>query len=647
MSTVIAIIGNGMLADIVREEMSGLYDIVCPSNIRANIPESVKLILILPGDPESFDLEAEEMLQQAGIPWLRAFIASDEGIVGPFVQPGKPGCSHCADHRRLIAGRNSEESIEQLMNNLLTSEKITPKTYISSTGARHMAQLIIAEMQRIFQGRPAAEERIYWVNLKTLATSLHSFLPNSLCPVCSLLPDDSPELAQISMKPNFKISSRSYRSRPLDHLKEVLIQDYWDGRTGLFNDKKHDLLSPFAGSLVNLPLFLAGNEVAGGRAHSYAESELTAILEGLERYCGLSPRGKRTVIQDSFCNLADQALNPIKTGIYSQEQYSQPDFPFEPFDPDRPMNWVWGYSLLQERPILVPELLAYYSLGDGGGFIYETSNGCALGGSLEEAIFHGILEVVERDSFLITWYAKLPVPRLAPDSANDQELILMLERLLAVTGYKVYLFNTTMENGIPSIWAVAKNTKSQEMNLICAAGAHVDPIRAAKSAIHELSGMITPLNELFKERHGEYVQMLYDSSLVQQMEDHPLLYGLPQAEERLGFLLDESRPERSFEEEFEQKSGHLDLTEDVKELLQVFRRLNLDVIAINQSSPETLRNGLYCVKVLIPGMLPMTFGHHLTRLQGLERVLNVPVELGYAQVPLTIGQLNPHPHPFP
>jgi ribosomal protein S12 methylthiotransferase accessory factor len=53
------------------------------------------------------------------------------------------------------------------------------------------------------------------------------------------------------------------------------------------------------------------------------------------------------------------------------------------------------------------------------------------------------------------------------------------------------------------------------------------------------------------------------------------------------------------------------------------------------------------VKVLIPGMLPMTFGHHLTRLKGLERVLNVPAELGYADGPLTFEQLNQKPHPFP
>jgi ribosomal protein S12 methylthiotransferase accessory factor len=46
-------------------------------------------------------------------------------------------------------------------------------------------------------------------------------------------------------------------------------------------------------------------------------------------------------------------------------------------------------------------------------------------------------------------------------------------------------------------------------------------------------------------------------------------------------------------------------------------------------------------------MLPMTFGQHLIRLSGLERVLRIPAELGYADKPLAPEQLNRHPHPFP
>ncbi len=41
----------------------------------------------------------------------------------------------------------------------------------------------------------------------------------------------------------------------------------------------------------------------------------------------------------------------------------------------------------KNRPLLVPESIAYYSLGHRDAFVYETSNGCAIGGSLEEAIF--------------------------------------------------------------------------------------------------------------------------------------------------------------------------------------------------------------------------------------------------------------------
>ncbi len=204
-----------------------------------------------------------------------------------------------------------------------------------------------------------------------------------------------------------------------------------------------------------------------------------------------------------------------------------------------------------------------------------------------------------------------------------------------------------MEHGIPSVWALAKNRTDKGVNLICAAGAHPDPVRAAKGAIHEIAGMLLSLNEKLEENREQYEQMLYDPFLVRQMDDHSMLYSLKQAEERFDFLLQNGRPYRTFAEEFKPKAEHADLTDDLKAFLQTFRELNLDVIVVDQTTPETLRNGLHCVKVLIPGMLPMTFGQHLVRLSGLERVLRIPAELGYTDKPLTPEQLNPHPHPFP
>lgn len=648
MKAVAAIVGEGLLADFVYRELSDRYTVVRQSDFAVGVPETVKLVLVVHDEKDTdADLRAEKALRQAGIPWLRAYASSGEGVVGPLVRPNAPGCSQCADNRHFMAGRDPME-MSELVQLLMRPEERPPEAAVSRSGLWQIAHLIAAEAHRVLQGgRAKTEEHLYLIKLDTLRVKLHFFQPDPLCQVCGRLPDDSSAAAQIILKPRPKLGIESYRSRSIDDLNEVLVKNYLDPQTGLFNEKFHDLKPVFASVNVNMPSIATGDEVSGGRSHSYAESELTAILEGLERYCGLTPRGKRTVIHDSYLMLADQALDPVKVGVHKKEQYAQPDFPFEPFDPERPIDWVWGYSFLQERPLLVPQLLAYYSLNYGGGFVQEGSNGCALGGSLEEAIFYGILEVVERDSFLMTWYARLPVPRLDPYSSKDRELQLMVERLRAIAGYEVYLFNTTMENGIPSILALAKSDNPQRANLICAAGAHLDPVRAAKSAIHELAGMLGVLQEKFETKREELEQMLHDRSLVQQMEDHFTLYSLPQAEERLQFLLDTTRPLRTFDDEFEQKRRHPDLTDDLKDIIRVFRSLSLDVIVVDQSSPETLRNGLHCAKVLIPGMLPMTFGHDLTRLTGLERVLRVPMELGYANQLLTIDDLNPHPHPFP
>jgi ribosomal protein S12 methylthiotransferase accessory factor len=646
-SAVVVVVGEGLLADFVCGELSAQNRVVRQTDLKAGVPEAANLALVLHDAwHPAVHHQAEEVFQQTGIPWLRGFVSFGEGVVGPLVRPGTPGCSQCADWRRLMAGFDRKEMWE-LQQRLAEHGGMTRDAWASRTGLLHVAHLVVAEAQRVLQGRRAhSESRVFLINLKTLKSSRHFFLPDPQCPVCGGLPDDSPTAARISLQPSPKVSADSYRCRSIDDLKDVLVHDYLDYRTGLLNGKMHDLKSPFADASVNLPLFTE-DEGTAGRTHSYADSVLTAILEGLERYCGIAPRGKRTVIHDSYRNLADHALNPVKVGVHAKEQYERPGFPFQPFDPDRPIDWVWGYSLLEERPILVPQLLAYYSLGCGGGFVYETSNGCALGGSLEEAIFYGIMEVLERDSFLMTWYAQLPIPRLDPYSADDQELRLMIDRLKVVAGYELYLFNSTMEHGIPSVWALAKNRKQQGVNLICAAGAHLDPLRAVKSAIHELAGMMLTLDEKFEANREKYEQMLHDPFLVKQMDDHSMLYSLPQAQERLQFLLDENRPLRTFEEEFKRRERHADLTDDLKDILQVFRRLNLDVIVVDQTTPEIMRNGLHCVKVLIPGMLPMTFGHHLTRVTGLERVLRVPVELGYVKQQLTVEQLNPHPHPFP
>ena len=644
--TEVAIVGAGQLADMTADVLGASHPVSRPADLQAGAAAGAALVLVLQDEwrPDAL-AAADEALRRAGVPWLGAFVCHDEGVVGPLVRPDRPGCSQCADARRLAAGQGRGNLLQAQMQ-LLLHGFVPPGPAVTGLGLRQMSRLIAAEADRALRGEPCRTEgRLYLVDLHALAVSLHTFLPDPLCPVCGRMPDDSAEAARIALRPTPKASPEAYRSRPADDLAGALVRNYLDERTGLLNAEIADIRSPFAHVVLNLPAFY-GNEPVSGRSDSYARSRTTGILEGLERYCGMMPRGKRTVVRDSYRNLSDCALDPVLTGTYAPEQYAQPDFPMKPFDPERPIRWVWGYSFARERPILVPKSLAYYTLGAEDGFVEEGSSGCALGASLEEAVLHGILEAAERDAVLLAWYARLPLPELDPGSAGDTELTLMIERLRAAEGFDVRLFNAATDNGIPAIWAAARNLGGTGPRLVCASGAHLEPARAAKSAVYELSGFIAYLGAQLEENKEACARMLDDASLVERMEDHALLYGLPEAEERLRFLLGSDRPLVAFGEAFPPRQARTDLTEDLRELIGRFLELGLDVIVVDQTAPEIAQSGLYCVKVLIPGLLPMSFGHGRVRLTGLGRVRTLPMKLGYCDAPLAPDQLNPYPHPF-
>lgn len=91
-----------------------------------------------------------------------------------------------------------------------------------------------------------------------------------------------------------------------------------------------------------------------------------------------------------------------------------------------------------------------------------------------------------------------------------------------------------------------------------------------------------------------------------------------------------------------------DLTELLTETVRRLAGEGLEVIAVRQDERGMRdRLGLHCVKVIVPGSLPMTFGHVNHRTRGLPRLLEVPHRLGRAERASRYEELTIHPHPFP
>jgi ribosomal protein S12 methylthiotransferase accessory factor len=303
--------------------------------------------------------------------------------------------------------------------------------------------------------------------------------------------------------------------------------------------------------------------------------------------------------------------------------------------------------------MLVPEHCAYYGVptsAENPAFVFDVSNGCALGNCLEEAIFHGMMEVVERDAFLITWYAQLKVPRLDLLSVTDPLICLLIEHLEYHSGYTIHALNITLDHAIPCLCLLGIDEQNRESmpKVHVVAGSHPHPEQALLRGLRELATVLTMPPQMLQENRTQALEMLADANLVEIMDHHPLVYYLPEAFDRLHFLY--HAQQQTFQEAFESFYYHpperMDLRDDLEFLINYYLKQGIDVIVVDQTAPEHLPCGLRCVKVLMPGMLPMTFGQQNRRVTGFERLHQLPFTLGYQNHPLTEAEVNPHPHPF-
>ncbi|MFE3634279.1 TOMM precursor leader peptide-binding protein [Streptomyces sp. NPDC059168] len=508
------------------------------------------------------------------------------------------------------------------------------------------------------QGADAALPQVTELDLETLRVRTFPLVPEPMCPHCRPFTEETARRAAEQATPGPAVSRPKpdpgvYRLRsPGDYPLPVKglanpVCGVLGGGTWL--DVTSPTTAPVAGSV-----FMRGHAgltdvTWSGQANSFARSRDLAFLEGLERYAGTHRRHRAPVITASLDELGDRALDPRACGLYGPRTYAE-DPMVEPFDPARPLPWVTGWSLRDDRQVLVPARLVYYSAGTReDNFVFECSNGCATGGTWEEAVFFGLLELVERDAFLLGWYGDLPLPEIDLDSVAGPEVRAMVARA-ALQGYDVHVFDNRVDLPVPVVTGCAVRRDDGPGTLAFAACASFVPETAVESAICEILTYIPHLPGQVAERSAELIAMSRDFDLVTRLPDHAALYGLPAMRRHARSYLVPARV-IPLEELFAGWEGRRPRTRDLRDDLLLLRDLlgsaGHDVIAVDQTTPEQRQMGLRTVATLAPGMLPIDFGWLRQRALHMPRLRTAPYRAGMVPAPLGEEQLRRVPHPFP
>ncbi|MEV8512071.1 TOMM precursor leader peptide-binding protein [Dactylosporangium sp. NPDC051484] len=583
----------------------------------------------------------------AGRDHLSVRIQDDEVFVGPLWRPGTDaGCATCAESRERSVHRHPLQArMELARRQRATGNPLLPA--LLAAVAAHLAE------------HPLAAGELYAIGADSV---LRHRIPRSfLCPVCAPTfrpdvrwrPDPLPwRSRQASAEPT-RADSGAALLVP-GALRRRLVDDRYGPVQAIMRESG----SPFAMSMaVSADVPAWGH----GRAATLRETEPVAVIELYERLAGF-PFDSPVLMDLAYTDIADMALDPRTLGQHTDEQLNHPTALALPFDERTRMDWVWAHDAATGEPRLVPAEAGFYlyeyryklnrrearnardvDRRDNRKHFHDSSSGCAAGSCLEEAALHSLLELAERDAFLLSWHRQQPLPRIDPASITDPDSRALID-LLDTRGFDTYVFVATQDIDLPIVWAMALNRAGVFPAAYSSGGSSVDPAGAIRSALREVAQLATdPIEPDTYDKDA----MLADPYHVEELVHHAWLYTHPETLERTTRVL--GGPVVTVEEAWPDWPGRLlraaggDVRTTFDFLRARFADAGLDrILVVDQSTREHRDAGIAVAKAVVPGILPMCFGHAQQRLKNQWRL-----ERALTGTPADGAALPYDPHPFP
>jgi ribosomal protein S12 methylthiotransferase accessory factor len=310
--------------------------------------------------------------------------------------------------------------------------------------------------------------------------------------------------------------------------------------------------------------------VYNGKGATIEESRISAIMEGIERYS--SEMHDRRLHVRSYPEMfaMGRTLDPRDLILP------------EGADHERLMPWYEGFDIVNNEPVFVPAHAVFHPLPPNFRGPFRTNtNGLASGNTFEEAVFHALSEVIERDAWSLVEACRDTGPCV---TGMTDEAILAMQEKFARAQVEVRVRDITSDIGIPTMAAVADDVLMKDpMLLTIGIGTHTSARIAVMRALTEVA------QSRLTQIHGARE----DTTLAELRKK----MGYERAKRINGYWF---RDNGSIDYSSITSSDTDDFRKDIEQITAALEKQGLDrVIVVDLTRKEI---GMPVVRVIVPGL---------------------------------------------
>ena len=237
---------------------------------------------------------------------------------------------------------------------------------------------------------------------------------------------------------------------------------------------------------IGIPIYTAIRPTAeegavsiyGGKGITKEHSKASAMMEAFERYSA-----ERQDSDDAIIAKIDE----IEGNYIDPKSLNLPKELEKKDITDLKLEWSLAKDIVSNEDHYIPTNAIFHPYKYPVSLFKSNTNGLASGNVLEEAILHGIFEVIERDAWSIFElthknYAQIDIDSIESDVINES-----IDKFES-NGIKIKLMDFTADIKIPTIAASADDTVTKDAGLLTLGmGTHLDPEVAILRALTEVA----------------------------------------------------------------------------------------------------------------------------------------------------------------